>query len=57
MRTAERIIGGNTAWGHKKLQHLMEVRRIEYFSMAQARHAMVSRRSLPEVPHAHFVCP
>src|SRR5437667_12834409 len=36
---------------------LMEVRFVEYFSMAQGRHAVVSRRSLPEVPRAHSVCP
>src|SRR2546426_7754526 len=36
---------------------LMEVRFVEYFSMAQGRHAVVSRCSLPEVPHAHPVCP
>src|SRR2546427_8213408 len=36
---------------------LMEVRFVEYFSMAQGRHAVVSRCSLPEVPHAHSICP
>jgi hypothetical protein len=35
----------------------MGVRLVEYFSMAQSRHAVVSGRSLPEVPHAHFVRP
>jgi hypothetical protein len=30
---------------------------LEYFSMAQGRPAMVSGRSLQEVPHAHFVRP
>ena len=32
-----------------------EMRFVEYFSMAQSRHAMVSGRSLQEVPLAHFV--